>query len=67
MDPLEDFLIGFNILIMNEINENLLPLAVIRDLFVEDNGNDDEIEKAWWTDLVIGHILEIWEDMEDLK
>ncbi|XP_025159977.1 uncharacterized protein LOC112589745 isoform X2 [Harpegnathos saltator] len=44
MDPLEDFLIGFNILIMNEINENLLPLAVIRDLFVEDNGNDDEIE-----------------------
>ncbi|XP_025155789.1 protein ALP1-like isoform X1 [Harpegnathos saltator] len=44
MDPLEDFLIGFNILIMNEINENLLPLAVIRDLFVKDNGNDDEIE-----------------------
>ncbi|XP_025155747.1 uncharacterized protein LOC112588822 isoform X2 [Harpegnathos saltator] len=44
MDPLEDFLIGFNILIMNEINENLLPLAVIRDLFVEDNENDDEIE-----------------------
>ncbi|XP_025159975.1 uncharacterized protein LOC112589745 isoform X1 [Harpegnathos saltator] len=56
MDPLEDFLIGFNILIMNEINENLLPLAVIRDLFVEDNGNDDEIEN-----IAINAVIEIAE------
>jgi len=52
MDQLENFLGGFCLVIMNEINddflaENLIPLAAIYDLFGEDNGNNDDIKSEY--------------------
>jgi len=52
IDQLENFLGGFCLIIINEINddflaENLISLAAIGDLFGEDNGNDDDIESKY--------------------